>query len=383
MKFTTTNWTIAIAMLVALSTHPAAQEMRQPTGGHPPTYRVTDLGTLGGTFSAAGGVNNKEWVVGGATLPSGQTHAFLWQKGHMLDLGTFGGPNSVSAYPLSESGVIGGFAETAISDPLGEDFCGFGTHLICLPFVWRNGVKTSLPTLSGNNGEALEVNNRGQIVGLAENDTPDPTCVAPQALHFEPVMWQRGKVVQLPTTGDPDGVAFAINDNGDVVGATGTCAGFIGFAGLGRYSHALLWRHGAVTDLGNLGGTTNNVPGDINNQDQVVGSSNLPGDQTFHAFLWMESSGMQDLGTLPGDYSSTAFAITETGQIVGQSCDVNFNCRAFLWEHGTMTDFNALISANSPLHLLVAESINALGEVVGIGLDTSTGQLHAFLATPA
>jgi uncharacterized membrane protein len=64
--------------------------------------------------------------------------------------------------------------------------------------------------------------------------------------------------------GDPDGVAFAINDNGHVAGASGDCAGFIGFAGLGQYSHALLWRHGEVTDLGNLRGTTNNAPDDIN-----------------------------------------------------------------------------------------------------------------------
>src|SRR5690348_3907855 len=95
-------------------------------------YTLTDLGTLGGTFSFAGGINNRGDIEGFSTLPGDTAvRAFLWRNGHMMDLGTLGGPNSFASWRLNERGEVGGTAETSTPDPLGEDFCGFGTHLIC------------------------------------------------------------------------------------------------------------------------------------------------------------------------------------------------------------------------------------------------------------
>jgi probable HAF family extracellular repeat protein len=60
---------------------------------------VVDLGTLGGTFSLAGGLNEEGDVEGFSTL-SGDTavHAVLWRKGKIIDRGTLGGPNSTAAF---------------------------------------------------------------------------------------------------------------------------------------------------------------------------------------------------------------------------------------------------------------------------------------------
>jgi probable HAF family extracellular repeat protein len=144
--------------------------------------------------------------------------------------------------------------------------------------------------------------------------------------------------------------------------------------------HAVVWKTHSPTDLGSLGGSFNNVAYAINNHGQVVGASDLVGDTTTHAFFW-QNGVMTDLGTLAGDFSSAAFAINDNSQVVGLSCDVNSNCRAFLWQNGLMTDLNAL-TAGSPLYLISAADINSRGEIVGTGVDPNTGEPLAFAAVP-
>jgi probable HAF family extracellular repeat protein len=143
--------TMTLFAALALPLRVAAQEQQQQTAQMLPHYTVTDLGTLGGTFGQAFGINNKGEVVGWSTLPGDTvTHAFLWRKGLITDLGAFGGTVSV-AYAINERSEVVGTSETSVPDPLGEDFCAYGDHLICLPFLWRGGVMTALPTLGGDN----------------------------------------------------------------------------------------------------------------------------------------------------------------------------------------------------------------------------------------
>jgi probable HAF family extracellular repeat protein len=332
-------------------------------------YTVIDLSTLGGTFSEPSGINTKGWVAGRATLPGdANVHAALWRGEQATDLGTLGGPNSWAWVP-GDSGIIPGQAETPSPDPLGEDFCGFGTHIVCLPFLWQDGAMTPLPTLGGDNGVAVEINRRGQAVGFTENAIHDPNCFAPQVLQVVAVIWRDGKVEQqlAPFPGDTAGFAQAINERGHVTGSTGPCAPV----------RAVLWRSGAVIDLGSLGGSLNNFPFDINNRDEVVGDSDLPGDTIQHAFLW--DGVIHDLGTLPGDTGSSTESINNRGQVAGVSY-TDVSSSAFLWENGVMTDLNILTCPGS-IYLANALGINDQGEIIGDTV-TSSGDVHAYLATP-
>lgn len=374
---------LSVLLTAAMPLPVAAEDKAQPADQlH---YKVIDLGTLpGGNFSQPFVITNNGVVSGSSNLPDNSQHAVLWYRGRTTDLGTLGGSNSI-AFGVNAYGQVAGEAETPASDPNGEDFCGFGTHLVCLPTLWLGGKPNALPTPGGNNGVVNRNNNWGLAVGWAETSTEDPACPAPQKLHFKPVAWTHGFPIELPTkNGDPDGIALGINDDGDIVGSSGICSTFnpnLLFSLQGV--HALLWQNGTVVDLGNLGGTTGQAFGNlafaINNRGQVVGGSDLSGDTSFHGFLWTKTTHMQDLGTLSGDVDSTAIAINEHGVVVGLSISASGNTRAFVWQNGVMIDLNTLAQSNAPLYLLTGCSINSQGDITGLGA-TSTGEIHTYLA---
>ena len=382
--FRVTGFALALALLagpVRAEEHPAMQP--SPAAPH---YAVVDLGTLGGTFSLAYAINDRGQVDGFSTIPGdGAIHSFLFENRMMNDLGTLGGPNSQSFAGLNNVPQVPGSSDTSTSDPNGEDFCGFGTNLICLGFVWQNGVMTPLPAPGGNNSQAAGINNQGAVVGYAETSKSDPDCPPPQVLQFRPVVWSGRQIEVFPLyPGDSEGVGFWINNQGELVGASGICAAYDGRYGVGLApKHALLWRKGSGVpiDLGNLGGTFNNAAFAINDRSQIIGASDVSGDTYQHAFLWQKGM-LTDLGTLPGDVVSAALGINNRGQITGVSDDGNGHIRAFLWQNGVMTDLNSLIDPNSPLYLLHGYGINSSGEIVGLAVNTSSGEAHAFLAIP-
>jgi probable HAF family extracellular repeat protein len=349
----------------------------------PARYSVASLGTLGGTFSVAFGVNNAGRIGGAAALPNGDTHAFLSDVGTTkYDFGTLGGPNSQASTPNGMENVTI-LSETSKPDPLGEDFCAFGDHLICLGALW-NGKTTLLPTLGGNNAMALGLNDRDQAIGVAENSTHDPSCPSPQVLDFEAVTWgPNGQIQALPPLpGDTVGFALAINNSGQIAGSSGSCANTVVTAvGLLAGPHAVMWQNGSVIDLGSLGGTMGKS-GAINDRGEVAGFSSVPGDSSVHPFLWTAATGMQDLGPLGTDFLADPAGINNGTQVVGGSCDMSGNCRAFLWDKNVMSDLNDLIPANSPWYLAYALGINDAGEIVGFAVEKSTGNTYAYLASP-
>ncbi len=356
-------------------------------------YSVVELGELGGTAGSANGINDRGWVTGTDNLAGDLTSvATVWVKGSTISLGTLGGPNSAVAWPVkSNNGVIVGISELPDADPLGEDFSCWPffaatvpTGRICQGFLWQNGQMTALPPFPGGySSYATGVNNRGQVVGWAENGVHDPTCdPAFQVLQFRAVIWQpNGTMQELPPLpGDSTSAATAINDHGQVVGISGDCGVAVGSVSA---KHAVLWQNGVPIDLGNIGGDAWNTPTAINNQGTIVGFANVaPGTaRTFEAFIWSQAGGMKSLGKIAGDLRSEALGINEKGQIVGLSRGGPFLFRAVLWENNKLTDMNSLIVPGSPF-LLLAGDIDQRGRIVGEALDLDTGESPGFIATP-
>jgi probable HAF family extracellular repeat protein len=388
----------------ALAAAPAPLRAQPPSAGGSAKYTVYDLGTLGGLVSSGNAINNLGWVLGNANLAGDQvTRATVWIDGMKADLGTLGGANSVIDWPVhNDRGVISGFAETAEIDKLQEAwscsaFFPTQTFHVCKGFRYYEGTMTALPTLGGTNGYGAGINNRGDIVGWAENTVHDSTCHTPQVLQFEAVVWHPdGKVEELPPyPGDRDGAATAINERAEAVGISGTCDNAVG---AGTAAHALIWRHGTPTVIPTFGGKGWNTPADINNHGQVVGFADIANDAPNGVltpfplplgFIWSETTSTVAINPLPDDSYAIAYAINDRGVVVGQSFGGPEGSRAFIWYRGKSYDLNKLIPAGSPLYLVYAEGINDRGEITGgacVLVDGACPQsgasLPAFFAVP-
>jgi len=167
---------------------------------HRPGEALVDLGTLGGSYSAAYALNALGTVVGKAdTEEVGATHAFAWAGGQMTDLGTLGGANSV-AYAISDTGQVAGASEV---DDTGTRHA----------FLYAGGQMQDLaPLLGMTTSAAYALNSAGQVAGTSQ------TLTLKRA-----TLWQNGQPTDLNTLLPPSSGwtltdARAINDHGQIAG---------------------------------------------------------------------------------------------------------------------------------------------------------------------
>lgn len=321
--------------------------------------------------------------------------ATIWRDGEATELGTLGGPNSAIVWPVkNERGMVVGIAETDDVDPRDEAwscaaFLGADTDRACVGFVWHRGKMRPLPTFGGTHGFAAGVNNDGQVVGWAELAKVDRTCnQTRQFLGFRAARWdtRTGRMYRLrPLRNDTASAATAINDRGQVVGISGICSNAVGGD---TARHAVLWERGRVIEIGDLGGDAWNTPMALNDWGLVVGFANQPeasgGGFLEEGFMWTRWTGIQALGMLDGDIRSQALGVNNRGQIVGLSRAATGEREhvdhAVIWRGGGPVDLNDL-ALDYDGHLLYANDINDAGVITGEAIDAD-GESVAFLATP-
>ncbi len=211
-------------------------------------------------------------------------------------------------------------------------------------------VVTDLGTLSRPQSAAYAINGSGQIVGYFTTASAD--C---HGAFYDGALTDLGTIAT-----DSQSMAFAINDNGQVVAQS---------YNLGELqSHAMLWEGGTTTNLGHF------APRGINGSGMIVGhlTTYLNDLWVEHACQW-NSGALTDLGTL-GGRNSRAFAVDGAGRVVGQSFLIDdLTVRACLWQNGAPKDLGALDgAANSS-----ANDINDNNQIVGWSA-TAAGSPHAF-----
>jgi uncharacterized membrane protein len=92
-------------------------------------------------------------------------HAFAWKNGVTSDLGTLPGGSSSWAYWVNNGGLIVGVSQNGLIDPL----TGYPEANGAL---WNKGHIANLGTFGGNQSSANAINDRNQIVGRALNTIP-------------------------------------------------------------------------------------------------------------------------------------------------------------------------------------------------------------------
>lgn len=363
-----------------------------------------DLGTLGGAFSEAIGMNDQGQVVGASATAAGAIHGFVWSASRgMEDLGQFNG-RSTYAKDINNAGeIIGNGVDWA-------DF--FGDRA----FRWSSSSGYSaMPTCDAGDSDASSINDDGDAVGVS--------C------GYRPTLWPSGGGSTFVDLGPLDGPrsigwANALNDAGTIVGGAagdpgplkawrragsvtsvltelaaplefshaygvnqfGTAVGDVGTSAAGSSTRrAALWSpSGAMTVLGTIG-QFNSLAWGVNNRNEVVGivcvtaSCFGPVDYDYslglaRAFLWTSISGLQPLpGLSVTSTNSRAWAINEQGHIAGRSRNARGEDHATLWvTPGNVTSMAAYpdgrtVVAGAPLNVLRDTPVHLAGRLAANG----------------
>lgn len=258
---------------------------------------VIDLGTLGtDTQSIAHAINNNGDATGVSyNYGDLQPHAFLWQAGTLTPLGNF------SPHDISDGGIIVGHRTYFNGEQLWVDRA-------CR---WSSGMLEDLPSLGGRSSQAAAIAGNGDVAGqafLADNKT------------VRACLWRNGAAYDLGTlagTGVARSAGMDVNINGQVVGWSETPGGM---------SHACLFNvnpSGQVmtrTNLGAFNGSASIAFG-INDDGTIVGASDYRG------FVW-ENGVLSDLNDLipPGQgwKITRATAINSQGAIAADGMKFGF-----------------------------------------------------------
>jgi probable HAF family extracellular repeat protein len=340
-----------------------------------PATGMTDIGTLGGDYAAPYAVNASGQVVGySRTVNSGETHAFLYSNGVMQDLDSLGTIES-AACAINSSGQAVGWAFTSTNEGRAILYDSTGMH--------------DLGTLGGDNSGAYDINDSGQIVGYAENSSNERRAF----LYDSTGMHDLGFA----------GEALAINNAGQIIGYSYSDGAFLydstgvhylnfGYGGgvidrftesgvvtgtaygANYYEHAFVYDSNGMHSMTLSGGETSEIRG-INASGQVVGYSiATTGEQ--YAVLY---DGTSLVNLTPNNVFSRATAINGSGDVVGITETPTAEDYVFLYKNGVLINLNALIT-DVGVELYDPVGISDDGRIVVNGL--SNEQYRALLLTP-
>ncbi len=231
--------------------------------------------------------------------------------------------------------------------------------LACTAFIYDHAAYTKIGTFGGKVSQAFAINNQGDVVGAASDNG--------KKLHA--FLFKNKKLTDLGSlAGGLSSSATGINNHLQICGTSQLSDGS---------THAFLRDNGSIKDLGTLGGPSSFSTA-INDSGEVVGYAELSNVYA-HAFAY-KNGALKDLGTLPMGTESYAYGINREGTIVGSANDSHGVMHAMVFAKNKMQDLNNIVDKNAGWVLSEARGINNSGVIVGKGFKN--GEMHAFMVEP-
>lgn len=297
-------------------------------------YTITRIVFPGETANRAVAINGRGLVVGTATVAGGRTEAWAWQMGTLMPLG------EGRALDVNDRGeVVGASGADAV--------------------MWANGGRTVLFSRPGGSAVARAANVHGEVAGDWRSSL---ACGSGGRCEGTVFLYSGGAAREIvaPTT---NATGYGISDLGWVVGTTGSEAH--------RAMYSFVYRDGALTQLPGQDGTQ--AARAVNARGEIVGGGGYS-----PALLWTgpEAAAAPLPPPAPGTYSSVAAGVNELGVAVGQWLD-----RGMVWRDGKGMELNFL-HTDPDWTVEHAADVDLHGVIVGHGRHRVTGQTAALLLSP-
>ncbi len=277
----------------------------------------------GHPYSLAEAVNNRGQVVGVMNFADdeGRFHAYVWQDGALRDLHSTGGSHALD---INDRGRIVGIAD--LGDGLGD------------PVVWDDGPAVGLDKPTGALCAPTAINEHGLIVGYCSGPTENVL-----------VFWRDGVLERLAL---PPDVYYAVpedlNEREVVVG--------LAFSDDGR-RFPFVWQQGRLTDLNTISDRPFERVVAINRRGQIAGEGPGP-DGRGQGLLW-EAGRTTVIPPLPGATAAIPYGLNDRGQVVGASAACGF-----VWTDGQTQALTCLPGGNFAFATAISERGDVAGQAV-------------------
>lgn len=236
-----------------------------------------------------------------------QTHAAVWQDGTLTRLDDRGGASYVG-----EAGALNGRG-----DVVGTVVTDAGSRAV----VWRDGVPDDLVLPLAAESFAEGVNEHGDVLGSVQKDA-----------QTRAVVWEKGRLMRYLVHGQVERQRFYdLNERGVAVGSVGDAR---------ESMQAALADRRTTAYLPTLGGPTGSAYA-VNDDGLVVGATTLDADAAYgHAVAWVGGAAVPLSGRVDDvdAVNSAALDVDEQGRAVGYvqrrepDGSIGFDTRAVLWE---------------------------------------------------